>query len=100
MPIVRTITPEFFSPLLDSSRLMIILMMNMQITMNTVFTYQTPRENGFRKISSLILLSVVDSNKKQGLRDEKGGKGIARRSINVSLNQTNVTGTELATPSR
>lgn len=72
MPAMRTMAPEYFSLVsLVSSRLIIILIMNMQITRNTACRYHVCRENGFRKISSLILLVEVDSSMKQGLREKE-----------------------------
>jgi len=67
MPTVRTTASEYFSCLLSSSRLNIILIINMEIIINTAHKYQVNLASGFRKISSLILFDVVDSSRKQGL---------------------------------
>lgn len=69
MPIITIMALEYFSCLLDSSHLIIILIMNMVNIMNTKFRYQVSFANGFRKISSLILFDGVDSSMKQGLRE-------------------------------
>lgn len=99
MPMVRTIAPEHFSFLLVFSRLMMMLMTHMQITMNMKFMYQIPRVNGFKKIPSLMLFPVVDSNMKQGLED-LNKRQEERDCLLIDRCTSRKTNTELATPRR
>lgn len=66
-----------------ASRIMISLITPMKIIINTAVKYQTPRENGFKKISSLILLVELDINKKQGLYEKQDI--ICERDVNSLL---------------